>query len=145
MSEYTDDLLKSSGIPGKARTPGTDGLFEVRDTALPVPEDVRVWFHKHVAMTLYLAKRARPELLTAVSFLATRVTKCDSDDVDKLIRLIRYISASREMGMILKPGASGIRVCRCVVRGACGRTFSCRPYRTDTVRSPYVTAVFVQL
>jgi hypothetical protein len=42
MSGYTDDVLKSSGIPGTARTPGTDGLFEVRDTALPVPEEVRV-------------------------------------------------------------------------------------------------------
>jgi hypothetical protein len=73
-----------------------------------VPEEV--WFQKHVTTTLYLAKRARPELLTAVSFLATRVTKCDSDDVDKLIRLIRYIRSTREMGMILRPGASWIRV-----------------------------------
>jgi hypothetical protein len=110
MSGYTDDVLKSSGIPGTARTPATDGLFEVRDSASPVPEEVRVWFHKHVAMILYLAKRARPELLTAVSYLATRVTKCDSDDVDKLFRLIRYIRGTRHMGMILRPGASGIRV-----------------------------------
>jgi hypothetical protein len=78
--------------------------------ALPVPEEVRVWFHKHVAMILYLAKRARLELLTAVSYLATRVIKCDGDDVDKLIRLIRYIRGTREMGMLLRPGASGIRV-----------------------------------
>jgi Reverse transcriptase (RNA-dependent DNA polymerase) len=110
MSGYTDDVLKSSGVLGTARTPGTDGLFEVRETALPVSEEVRVWFHKHVAMILYLAKRARPELLTAVSYLATRVTKCDGDDVDKLIRLIRYIRGTRDMGMILRPGASGIRV-----------------------------------
>ena len=110
MSGYTDEVLKSSGILGIARTPGTDGLFEVRDTALPVLEEVRVWFHRTVAMILYLAKRARPELLTAVSYLATRVTRCDSDDVDKLIRLVRYIRGTRDMGMILKPGSSGVRV-----------------------------------
>jgi hypothetical protein len=110
MFGYTDDVLKSSEVSGTARTPGTDGLFEVRDSALPVPEEVRVWFHKHVAMILYLAKRARPELFTAVSYLAALVTKCNSDDVDKLIRLIRYVRGTREMGMILKPGASGIRV-----------------------------------
>jgi hypothetical protein len=110
MGGYTDELLKWSGIAGTARTPGTDGLFEVRDTALPVPEEVRVWFHRTVAMILYLAKRARPEVLTAVSYLATRVTRCDSDDVDKLIRVIRYIRGTREMGMILRPGVSGIRV-----------------------------------
>jgi hypothetical protein len=45
-----------------------------------------------------------------VSYLATRVTKCDNDDLDKLIRLIRYIRGTREMGMILRQGASGIRV-----------------------------------
>jgi hypothetical protein len=102
MSGYTGEVLKRSGIPGTARAPGMDGLFEVRNTALPVP---RVWFHKYVAKILYLAKRARPELLTAVSYLATRVTKCDGDDVDKLIRLIRYIRGTRELGMILRPGA----------------------------------------
>jgi hypothetical protein len=48
MSGYTDDVLKSSNIPGTARTPGTDGLFEVRDSASPVPEEVRVWFHRLV-------------------------------------------------------------------------------------------------
>jgi hypothetical protein len=110
MAGYTDDVLKFSGVPGTARTPGTDGLFEVRDTALPVPEEVRVWFHRCVAMILYLAKRSRAELLTAAAYLATRVTKCDSDDIDKLIRLVKYIRGTREMGMILRPGASGIRV-----------------------------------
>jgi Reverse transcriptase (RNA-dependent DNA polymerase) len=110
MCGYVDEILKSSGVPGTARTPGTDGLFDVRDTALPVPEEVRAWFHKHVAMILYPAKRAKPELLTAASYLATRVTKCDSDDVDKLIRLVRYIRGTRDMGLILRPGASGIRV-----------------------------------
>lgn len=110
MCGYIEDVLKSSGISGTARTPGTDGLFEVRDTALPVPESVRVWFHRAVAMILYLAKRAKPECLTAVAFLATRVTKCNSDDVDKLIRLLRYIRASKDMGMVLRPGVSGIRV-----------------------------------
>jgi hypothetical protein len=110
MSSYTDDVLNSSGTPGTARTPGTDCLFEVRNSAPQVPEDVRVWFRKHVAMILYLAKRARPELLTAVLYRATRVTKCDGDDVDKLIHFIRHIRGTCHMGRILRPGASGIRV-----------------------------------
>jgi hypothetical protein len=52
MSGYTDDVLKSSGVSGTARTASTDGLFKVRESALPVPEEVQVWFHKHVAMIL---------------------------------------------------------------------------------------------
>ena len=60
-----------------------------------VSEPTRVWFHKVVAMILYLAKRTKPECLTAVAYLATRVNKCTVDDVEKLQRLVRYIHFTR--------------------------------------------------
>ena len=71
---------------------------------------MRVWFHKIVAMVLYLAKRTKPECLVAVAFLATRVNKCTTDDVDKLQRLVRYIHTTRDSGVVLRPGAGGIAV-----------------------------------
>ena len=61
-------------------------------------------------MLLYLSKRARPDCLTAVSYLATRGTKCDTDDVGKLVRLVRYIRGTREMGVVLRPGEIGVQV-----------------------------------
>ena len=79
------------------------------DTEL-ASESVRQWFHKIVAMLLYLSKRARPDCLTAVSYLATRGTKCDTDDVGKLVRLVRYIRGTREMGVVLRPGEIGVQV-----------------------------------
>ena len=51
-------------------------------------EEVRVWFHHLTAQLVYLAKRVKPECLTAVAYLATRVTRCNVDDVDKLHRVI---------------------------------------------------------
>jgi hypothetical protein len=110
MSGYIEDVLKSAGVEGVARTPGTDGLFQVREDAFLVPEEVRVWFHRIVAMILYLAKRAKPECLTAASYLAGRVTRCDSDDVEKLMRLVRYIRGSKDMGQVFRPGNSGVEV-----------------------------------
>ena len=59
---------------------------------------------------LYLAKRTRPETLTAVAFLVTRVTKSDRDDVNKLKRLILYINGTRGRGIVLKPGARGVHL-----------------------------------
>lgn len=100
-------MLKSSGILDIARTPG---FFEVRDTALPLAEEVRVWLHRTVAMILYLAKRAKPELLTAVSNLATRVTKCSIDDIIELVRLENRIRGSGDMGLVLRPRVWGIKV-----------------------------------
>jgi hypothetical protein len=103
-------MLKNSGVLGIARTPSADSLFEVRDTATPVPEPVRVWFHSTIASILYLAKRTKPECLVAVSALATKVHRCDSDDVDKAIRLLKYIRGTKDTGIVLRPGVSGISV-----------------------------------
>ena len=107
---YCDEIVRTSGVKGTARSPATDGLFETREDAAAVAESVRVWFHKIVAMILYLAKRTKPECLVAVAFLSTRVNKCTTDDVDKLQRLVRYIHATRDSGVVLRPGDSGIVV-----------------------------------
>ena len=107
---YCDEIAKISGVKGTARSPATEGLFDTREGAAPVSEPVRVWFHKVVAMVLYLAKRTKPECLVAVAYLATRVHKCTLDDVEKLQRLVRYIHATRDSGVVLRPGAGGISV-----------------------------------
>ena len=39
-------------------------------------------FHSAVAKMLYLAKRARPDMLTGVSYLATRVQDCHEGDIE---------------------------------------------------------------
>ena len=110
MRGYSDEVVFTSGVHGSARSPATEGLFETRDGAELAGEAARVWFHKVVAMVLYLAKRTKPECLTAVSYLTTRVTKCTADDLDKLQRLVRYIAATRNRGLVLMPGAGGITV-----------------------------------
>jgi hypothetical protein len=60
--------------------------------------------HTHVAKILYLAKRVKPECLTAVAFLSTRVTMTDIDDLAKLRRLLGYIRYSHTRGIVLRVG-----------------------------------------
>lgn len=67
----------------------------------------RSWFHSVVAKHAYLAKRARPECLAAVAYLATRVTKYTVDDIEKLKRVVQYIAYTRERGVILRPQKLG--------------------------------------
>lgn len=110
MKGYIEDVLVAAGLPGTARTPATEGLYVIRESAPKVTEHVRVWFHRIVAKLLYVAKRIRPECLTAVSFLSTRVTKCDEDDVEKLRRLVKYIRKTKDLGLVLRPGVAGISV-----------------------------------
>ena len=69
-----------------------------------------MWFHSLIASVLYVAKRTKPECLVTVSALATKVHSCDSDDVDKAIRLVKYIRGTKDSGIVLRPGVTGIRV-----------------------------------
>ena len=127
MKGYTNDILLYAGIPGKARSPATDGLFETRDGAELVAESVRAWLHSVVAKLSYLAKRAKPECLTAVAYLATRVTRCTIDDVEKLKRVMKYVAGSCDRGVVLRPGKFGFCV-RVLIDAAYGVHSDCKSH-----------------
>ena len=111
MAGMEADILATSGVDGVAKTPATEALFEVDIEKQPIEEkDQQDWFHSNVAKLLYLGKRARPEILTATTFLATRVAKADTDDVGKLRRVIRYLRGTAGRGIRLRPGALGVDV-----------------------------------
>ena len=110
MTGYVKDMLKERGTVGSARTPATEGLFDVRPNADMASEVQRVVFHRCVAKMLYLAKRARPDCLTAVSYLATRVNRCPVDDLGKLERLMKYVHGTKDRGLMFTPGKTGIEV-----------------------------------
>jgi hypothetical protein len=101
-------MLKSSGVTGGAKTPATDGLFEGRPNAPLCSEVRRKEFHSIVAKLLYLAKKSRPQCITAVAFLATRVSNCIEHDWEKLVRLLRLVNETKDRGVVFRPGKLGI-------------------------------------
>lgn len=107
MGGYVEDMLREIGTTGGARTPATEGLLEVREMA---SESDRVEIHRCVAKMLYMATRCRPNCLTTVSYLATRVNRCTSDDLLKLRRLMKYVHATKDRGIVIKAGEGGITV-----------------------------------
>lgn len=57
-------------------------------------------------MTLhYLAKRTRPDILTAVSFCATRVLFQTEEDSKKLDRILGFLLGTQHQQLILKIGS----------------------------------------
>jgi len=112
-------MLGSCGVDGESKTPAGNSLFESDDGEKLLGKDEADWFHRQVAKLLYLAKRTKPECLTAVAYLATRVTKSTETDKQKLIRLLKYVRSSKEQGIRLRPGKLGI-VVRCYVDAAYG-------------------------
>jgi hypothetical protein len=107
---FIADLLSECGVDGVAVTPASEHLFDVRENSNLANPDQCIWFHSFVARCLYLGKRTKPEILPTVSFLATRVTKCDTDDLAKLRRLLQYIRHTADRGLCLEPGHMGLRV-----------------------------------
>jgi hypothetical protein len=71
MSFYVQQLLEGLSVAVKL-SPGTKTTFAVDESSPPLGEGDRKVFHSQTAKVLYLAKRARPDILTVVSFLCTR-------------------------------------------------------------------------
>jgi hypothetical protein len=103
MSNYVDKLLEEYGAVMDKTTPGKKGVFLVAEEARELLEDERKVFHWTVAKLLYLSKRTRPDILTVVSFLCTRVSVATEEDAEKLHHLLGYLQYTREKSLILKP------------------------------------------
>jgi hypothetical protein len=93
MNDYIENLIDDApaDMTGNAATPAAKHLFEVNDNAQKLSPKNSDVYHHNTAKLLYLSKRARPDLQTAVAFLCTRVKQPDVDDWKKLGRCIRYL------------------------------------------------------
>ena len=103
MENCVNEILAGCGVSKIASTPASPILFDIRDSPKVSKEEAK-WFHSYTAKLLYLSKRIRPECLTTVAFLTTRVAECDQDDLGKLRRLLAYVRGTRERGIILRIG-----------------------------------------
>jgi hypothetical protein len=100
MDGYVQDVLKLYDVKRKVATPATEDLFKVTDSP-KLPPDKREEFHSRVAKLLYLAKRVRPDLLTMVIFLATRVQCATEEDWSKLERGLAYLNSTSHLSITL--------------------------------------------
>ncbi|KAA8491274.1 Copia protein [Porphyridium purpureum] len=100
MNGYVHALIQDFGERGTAKTPAGTGLYEV-GTGEPLSAKDRERFHTYSCKLLYVAKRTRPDLLTAVGYLTTRVQEPTARDWDKLRRVIKYLNATRDLKLKL--------------------------------------------
>ena len=93
MEDYIRNMLTQlpEDMEGVATTPAAEHLFKVNDTPTYLDEEQAMFFHHNMAKLLFLCKRARPDIQTAVAFLSTRVKQPDCDDYKKLGRVMKYL------------------------------------------------------
>ena len=101
MNNYINEIITYYNIDGVATTPASKDLFTTKSSSRPLTQEEKKLFHSMLAKVMYLAKRVRPECLVVCSFLATRVNNATEDDMSKLIRLLKYLNGSKELGLTL--------------------------------------------
>ena len=84
----------SEPIAGEVVTPAAKHLMMLDNNATPLVKKQQEEFHSTTAKLLYLEKRARPDIETAVSFLTTRVSNPTTDDWKKLKRVLQYLKCT---------------------------------------------------
>ena len=91
MDNYVRDCVEWAGVTSTAKTPADENLFEIDETAAALDPGAAERFHTGTAKLLFVAKRCRPAILTAVSFLCSRVTTSTAEDARKLERVMKYL------------------------------------------------------
>jgi hypothetical protein len=104
MIPYIQNMLSEipNDMAGESATPAASHLFQVDEDADKLDETTAQLFHHYVAKLLFLCKRARPDIQTAIAFLCTRVKEPDTDDYKKLTRTMRYLRGTVDMPLTLE-------------------------------------------
>ena len=99
MKSYLIEAIEESGmnINRTAATPAGKNLFELNNEATLLPKMEAEVFHSVVAKLLYVSIRARADLLLAVSFLCTRVSRSTEQDQGKLRRVLEYVNGTMDL------------------------------------------------
>jgi hypothetical protein len=110
MQEYVKKVLieMPDDMDGTASSPAAEYLFDIQDGIEALDKEKREFFHATVAKLLFLCKRGRPDIQTAIAFLCTRVQAPTRHDYNKLSRVIKYLRGTKEL--VLRLSADNLNI-----------------------------------
>jgi len=99
---YVKDILKKYNCDKLSKypqTPATATLYQHDDNSPACDKN------KYLSLTMtlmYLARFTRPDILMPVSYLATRSSTPTDEDFSKLMRIVRYLAGTKDIGIVYK-------------------------------------------
>jgi hypothetical protein len=101
LSDFLEDVVKNTA------TPATRYLFNVKEDSPSLDEARAENFHSIAAKLLYISRRCRLDIQTALGYLTTRVSCPNEDDWAKLRRVLQYLRGTMDECLILGGGSIG--------------------------------------
>jgi len=108
MKKYIEDMMgqfeqENADEIKIVKTPANNNLFQTRKTteSMMLSKHQSMQFHSNGAKMLFLAKRGRPDILLADSFLTTRVKALNTDDRKKLLRVLGYLKGTIDLDLTI--------------------------------------------
>jgi hypothetical protein len=94
MFKMIDEIIiKYLPEGGTNSSTASNNLFSIDQNSDLLNKNEKETFHTITAKLLYLSKRSRPDILTSIAFLTTRVQSPNQSDFKKLMRVLRYLNA----------------------------------------------------
>jgi len=90
------------GLDGETKYPWTEKLFSVDKNSPVLSTESSNSFQTHTMKVMYLAKRARPDVLPAVIFLSSKVKTPTLQDWAKLRKMMNFIWRTKDEVMTLE-------------------------------------------
>ena len=109
MRSYIKDIIETfpENLSDKIKCPWTTRLFNNNNNSKILNQQKKEIFHTYVMKCMFLAKRGRPDILTGISVLSTRVLKPNEEDWNKLSRLLSYLKST--INIILRLEADDVQ------------------------------------
>jgi Reverse transcriptase (RNA-dependent DNA polymerase) len=106
MCDYLEEAIIESGlnVTRTAATPTCRDLFDIDEKGKPLKKREGKVFHSVVAKLLYVSIRVCQDVLLAISFLCTCISKSTTEDQAKLKRVLEYLKATLHYKYILGVG-----------------------------------------
>ena len=96
LKEYPYELNKNIECPWNGK------LFENDNNMEQLTKEHAEAFHTFVMKCMFLAKRGRPDILTGIGYLSTKVLQLYEADLKKLSRIISYSKKTINMQLTLE-------------------------------------------
>jgi hypothetical protein len=99
MTAYVSKIHEEmpADMDGTATSPAAAYLFTIIEGIEELDEEQKEFFRGTVAKLLFLCKRGRPDIQTAIAFLCTRVQQPTKHDYNKLSRVIKYLRGTKDL------------------------------------------------